>query len=112
MPPQPISESTFTNEYNDLSTKISRLHLESARILLAKFLDAVKLTLRTNYFNENRYGLGLRVHPTVMVNPDRTIPFGVVFSHGRNYNGFHCRFRDIARGGLRIVTPPNGAPPR
>lgn len=25
--------------------------------------------------------------------------------HGRRFNGFHCRFRDIARGGMRIVTP-------
>lgn len=30
------------------------------------------------------------------------------YSHfSRYFNGFHCRFRDIARGGLRIVTPPN-----
>ncbi|CAN0546838.1 unnamed protein product, partial [Laminaria digitata] len=34
------------------------------------------------------------------------IPFGVFFAHGRRFNGFHCRFRDIARGGMRIVTPP------
>lgn len=27
------------------------------------------------------------------------------FVHGRRFNGFHCRFRDIARGGMRIVTP-------
>lgn len=34
------------------------------------------------------------------------IPFGVFFMHGRRFNGFHTRFRDIARGGMRIVTPP------
>ena len=33
------------------------------------------------------------------------VPFGVFFVHGRRFNGFHCRFRDIARGGMRIVTP-------
>lgn len=33
--------------------------------------------------------------------------FQAYFSRLRYFNGFHCRFRDIARGGLRIVTPPN-----
>lgn len=27
------------------------------------------------------------------------------YVHGRRFNGFHVRFRDIARGGLRLVTP-------
>ena len=35
------------------------------------------------------------------------LPFGVFFVHGRRFNGFHCRFRDIARGGMRLVTPPD-----
>ena len=37
--------------------------------------------------------------------PTRELPYGVIFVHGRRFNGFHVRFRDIARGGLRIVTP-------
>mmetsp|Transcript_39648 Transcript_39648/g.73037 ORF Transcript_39648/g.73037 Transcript_39648/m.73037 type:complete len:1251 (+) Transcript_39648:78-3830(+) len=32
-------------------------------------------------------------------------PYGVFFVHGRRFNGFHVRFRDIARGGMRLVTP-------
>ena len=31
------------------------------------------------------------------------MPFGVFFVRGRNFAGFHVRFRDIARGGLRII---------
>ena len=37
---------------------------------------------------------------------NRIVPYGAFFVHGRRFNGFHVRFRDIARGGLRIVTPP------
>jgi glutamate dehydrogenase len=37
----------------------------------------------------------------------KEVPFGVFYSHGRHFKGFHCRFRDIARGGLRILIPPN-----
>ncbi len=36
---------------------------------------------------------------------NRELPYGVIFVHGRRFNGFHVRFRDIARGGLRLVTP-------
>jgi glutamate dehydrogenase len=32
-------------------------------------------------------------------------PFGVFFVHGRDFNGFHVRFRDIARGGVRAIHP-------
>jgi len=42
-----------------------------------------------------------------MVTQGAEMPFGVIFSHGRHFNAFHCRFRDIARGGLRLVTPSN-----
>lgn len=108
-PPQGLPDSAFNAQYNEIHNKISRLHHEAARTLLLKMLDTVKLTLRTNIYNPERYALSFRIHPSVMVNvnnPNTTaMPFGVFFSHGRNFNGFHCRFRDIARGGLRIVTP-------
>lgn len=116
-----LSEEEYQNTYRDLSFKIGRLHHEPARNLLLKMLETVACTLRTNFYNENRYALSLRVNPIIMVNSTTTpstgvnrthnhqavVPFGVFFSHGRYFNGFHCRFRDIARGGLRIVTPSN-----
>lgn len=33
------------------------------------------------------------------------LPFGVFFGAGRHFNGYHVRFRDVARGGLRVVLP-------
>ena len=38
---------------------------------------------------------------------DKEVPYGLIFSHGRRFNAFHVRFQDIARGGMRLVTPPN-----
>ena len=35
------------------------------------------------------------------------LPFGTFFVAGRHFNGYHNRFRDIARGGLRVVLPPS-----
>jgi len=78
-----------------------------AKELLLKMVDIVKHALRTNVFLENRYSLGLRLDPKVMESEQdpRDIPYGIIFSHGRRFNAFHVRFRDIARGGLRLVTP-------
>ena len=99
-----LSDEEFQKSYNDLNVKIGRLHHEAARNLLLKMLETVANTLRTNFYNENRYALSFRIHPSIMINSNNTTttniaaPFGVFFSHGRYFNGFHCRFRDIARG--------------
>lgn len=71
-------------------------------------VDIVKHTLRTNIYMNNRYALGLRLNPKIMSSEDespRETPYGVIFVHGRRFDGYHTRFRDIARGGMRLVTP-------
>jgi len=35
----------------------------------------------------------------------KELPYGLIFAHGRRFNAFHVRFQDIARGGMRLVTP-------
>jgi len=97
-----------------IATSIAQLQREEVRNALQKMLEVVQGTLKTNFYNDDRYALSLRVDPRVMFTKEeltgpnaKEVPYGVFFSHGRYFNGFHCRFRDIARGGLRIVTPPN-----
>lgn len=78
-----------------------------AKELLLKMVDIVNHTLKTNVYVENRYSLGLRLDPRIMEQnlSQREIPYGAMFVHGRRFNAFHVRFRDIARGGMRLVTP-------
>lgn len=79
-----------------------------AKELLLKMVDVVNHCLKTNVYVENRYSLGLRLDPRIMENkenPRAEIPYGIMFCHGRRFNAFHVRFRDIARGGMRLVTP-------
>jgi glutamate dehydrogenase len=105
---QGLSELEFSSRAAKIEEHINVLQNEHSRILLQRMLNVVRNTLRTNFYNKDRYALSLRVDPRIMVpadTPAHKIPFGVFFCHGRNFNGFHCRFRDIARGGLRIVTP-------
>ncbi|UIZ21305.1 hypothetical protein KXD40_001076 [Peronospora effusa] len=80
---------------------------EEAIALLNNMADAVRGTLRTNKFVRERYALSLRMDPKVMGygTVGKDTPFGVFFIYGRRFKGFHVRFRDIARGGLRMVYP-------
>lgn len=103
-PSKPLNISDFELNSAKIKSKIDEVHLESAKLLLTKMLDAVHATLRTNFFNSERYALSVRINPAIM-SQNSPLPYGVFFCHGRNFNAFHCRFRDIARGGLRIVIP-------
>lgn len=77
---------------------------DDARRVLKTLLDAVSATLRTNLHLEKRYGLALRLEGGFIPRGEEK-PFGVYFVHGQGWDGFHLRFRDIARGGVRVVRP-------
>lgn len=106
-------EENFQKRSKELQEKISNLQNDAASLLLSRMLTAVHATLRTNFFKEDRYALSMRIDPAIMMTgaapgtPKKAVPFGVFFCHGRHFNAFHCRFKDIARGGLRIVSPNN-----
>lgn len=85
------------------------VEVDESRTILHKMLDVVAGTIRTNVYDSKRYALGLRLSPKVLTNESDEMrkepPFGTFFFHGRRFTGFHVRFADIARGGLRVVTP-------
>jgi len=108
-PKSPMPEDVFKQRLAELRVRADSMNEDSALTLMLKMLDVVEHTLRTNVHFPNRYGLALRVDPCVMVTPEQTKPFGVFFVHGDCFHGFHNRFENIARGGLRLVTPPSHA---
>ena len=91
-----------------ISLKISEqientIELEEERCIFSCLLNIVDNTLKTNFYLNSRYALGLRLNPRIAPQPEA--PFGLFFVHGRGFDGIHVRFRDIARGGVRIVVP-------
>jgi glutamate dehydrogenase len=85
---------------------------ENAKLIFLTLCDAIAAVRRTNAFVPGRFALALRLDPEFMVaaprRPER--PFGVFFVHGRGFNGFHVRFKEIARGGLRVIHPTASRP--
>ena len=89
---------------------------EAVRDALADVDDAVhrdiltyiyrffRYTLRTNYFLPYKLGLSFRLDPVILAPmPRRERPFGLYCFHGPYCFAFHVRYRDMARGGVRVV---------
>jgi len=104
-PANPLSGESFSSQSKALKERISVLTNEQARVILLKMVDAVEHTLRTNMFMPDRCSLAFRVDPALLVSEGQLLPFGALFVHGQGFDGFHNRFSNIARGGLRIVSP-------
>jgi glutamate dehydrogenase len=70
-----------------------------------KFISGI---LKTNYFLPTKTGLAFRLDPSVLNSEYYpTKPFGIYFITGRDYRFFQVRWKDISRGGLRVVMPKN-----
>jgi len=98
--------------FADLRARINaQVELANQRAILEKLQDVCEGVLATNMDNQARFALSFKLSPAKSMPPSaggeaREPPFGVFFIHGRRFAAFHVRFRDIARGGLRVVTPP------
>jgi len=106
-PAAPLPAPAFAARAADLEAQIGALgDSDDAGDVFGALLKAIRATLRTNLFVPNRFSLTLRLAPELLQGPTRPeIPFGVFFVYGRGFHGFHVRFKEIARGGLRIVKP-------
>ncbi len=72
----------------------------------------VEYTLKTNFYRNNKTGFSFRLDAKYLDHLpfDRKekfpeLPFAIFFMKGMYYLGFHIRFKDLARGGLRTVFP-------
>jgi glutamate dehydrogenase len=69
-----------------------------------RFVEAV---IRTNFFLPVKGAFSFRLDSSFFARRGlESVPFGVFFVVGRRFHGFHVRFKDIARGGIRIVRSP------
>ncbi|MDP7008682.1 MAG: NAD-glutamate dehydrogenase [Phycisphaerales bacterium] len=102
-----MSDDAFEAAKTRISEHIENtVDLEDARTLFETMVLAVNAVKRTNVFLEDRYALSMRIDASILTTTERAdCPYGVFFVHGRDFNGFHVRFRDIARGGVRAIFP-------
>lgn len=100
--PTPATEVLSDAKLKEKITKdVSNEHEEMVMTAFRVFNNAI---LKTNYFTPTKVALSFRLDPSFL--PEVEYPkrlygmFLVITSESR---GFHLRFKDIARGGIRIV---------
>ncbi|EGO23766.1 NADH-dependent glutamate dehydrogenase [Serpula lacrymans var. lacrymans S7.9] len=76
--------------------------------VLESFLIFNKHVLKTNFYQPTKVALSFRLAPDFLPEVEYPKkPFGMFIIIGNEFRGFHIRFRDVARGGIRIVMSRN-----
>ena len=93
--------STQKHEFN-----FNAVSNEIDRAVLQFFYLFNNVVLKTNFYKKNKTSLAYRLDPNQFLDPIeyKEKPYGVFMILAKELRGFHVRFRDIARGGIRIVT--------
>lgn len=79
---------------------------DSPDLLIIKTLNLFnKSILKTNFFISRKVAISFKLNPNLILPKTEypETPYGIFFVVGNTFKGFHIRFRDIARGGIRIV---------
>ncbi|EJD34372.1 NAD-dependent glutamate dehydrogenase [Auricularia subglabra TFB-10046 SS5] len=72
--------------------------------IFESFLMFNKHVLKTNFYQPTKVALSFRLEPGFLPEVEYPRkPFGMFFIVGSDFRGFHVRFKDVARGGIRIV---------
>lgn len=94
-----------------LSELISRTtQNQHDEMVMQYFLTFNKAVLKTNFYTPTKVALSFRLKPSPDFLPEHEYPqplYGMFLVIGSEFRGFHLRFRDIARGGIRIVKSRN-----
>lgn len=96
--------SQYDTDKQRLLTKISKVIDEVEKTILVESVHFIDNILKTNYFLHTKTGLAFRLAPQIL---DKKYyphePFGIFFIVGIGYRFFHVRWKDIARGGVRVI---------
>lgn len=95
---QPLSDA-------DLLVKIRRtVSDENAVKVFETLLLFNKHVIKTNFYQPTKVALSFKLEPSFLPTVEYpATPYGIFFVVGSDFRGFHCRFKDVARGGIRIV---------
>lgn len=78
--------------------------------ILKQGLYFIDYTLKTNFYRDNKAAFSFRIDPQCLTELPYEreekfpqIPFGIFYIRGLHFIGFHIRFKDLSRGGLRTI---------
>lgn len=106
VPPTPSADVFSDSQLKELITKtVNNEHEEMVMTAFRIFNNSV---LKTNFYTPTKVALSFRLDPTFLPALEYPQPlYGMFLVISSESRGFHLRFRDIARGGIRIVKSRN-----
>jgi glutamate dehydrogenase len=78
------------------------------QMVFETFVTFNRHVLKTNFYQPTKVALSFRMDPGFL--PEQEYPtklFALFLVVGSEFRGFHLRFRDIARGGIRVIRSRN-----
>lgn len=104
--PTPSATVLSTVELKELISK--SVSNEHERFVMEAFNTFNEHLLKTNFYTPTKVALSFRLDPKFLPAIEYPQPlYGMFFVISSESRGFHLRFRDIARGGIRIVKSRN-----
>jgi glutamate dehydrogenase len=77
---------------------------EVERRIMESFLAFNRVVLKTNFFKSDKACLAFRLDSAMLDPIEYPLhPFAIFYLIGKEFRGFHVRFKDVARGGIRLV---------
>ncbi|PWN30761.1 putative glutamate dehydrogenase, NAD(+)-specific [Jaminaea rosea] len=102
-----VKEEVLTDDQMYARIRKATVNQHEFQVLEALLLFN-KAVLKTNFYTPTKVALSFRLDPGFLPEVEYPIkPFGIFFVVGSDFRGFHVRFRDVARGGIRIVRSRN-----
>lgn len=103
----------FLDDVNKLDTGQEEYDTRRKNVLL-QGMNMVQHTLKTNFYRTIFTAICFRLDPKYLNHipfpferhkkfPE--IPYGIFYMRGMHFFGFHIRFKDLSRGGLRTILP-------
>jgi glutamate dehydrogenase len=81
---------------------------EHHEMVMTSFRIFNAAVLKTNFYTPTKVALSFRLNPSFLPKEEYPQPlYGMFLVISSEFRGFHLRFRDIARGGIRIVKSRN-----
>ncbi|KAI7830006.1 Glutamate/Leucine/Phenylalanine/Valine dehydrogenase-domain-containing protein [Kickxella alabastrina] len=102
-------QDTVPLSTEDLRVKIARVTTnEHDAMVMRALLDFNENVLKTNFYQPTKVALSFRMDPSFLPAIEYPVkPYGLFLVIGNEFRGFHVRFQDVARGGIRIVRSRN-----
>jgi len=73
-------------------------------LVMSSIMIFNKAVLKTNFYQPTKVAVSFRMNPSFLSKWEYPVGlYGMFLVIGNEFRGFHLRFRDVARGGIRIV---------